>query len=169
MELDFGGIGKEYAADQAAAICRALGITHGLIDLGGDIAVIGPHPNREPWNIGIKHPRNTNASIASMAVDRGGLASSGDYERSVTIDGRRYCHILNPLTGRPCHGLAAVSVVADGCLVAGSIATMAMLKGRDGVRWLSGLRLKHYYMDEDGLSGGNVLAPPAPDLRNCNS
>jgi len=48
MELDFGGIGKEYAADQAAAVCIALGIRHGLIDLGGDIAVIGPHPNREP-------------------------------------------------------------------------------------------------------------------------
>jgi thiamine biosynthesis lipoprotein len=58
MELDFGGIGKEYAADQAAAVCVALGMRHGLVDLGGDIAVIGPHPNLEPWNIGIKHPRD---------------------------------------------------------------------------------------------------------------
>ena len=58
MELDFGGIGKEYAADQAAAVCIALGIRHGLIDLGGDIAVIGPHPNLAPWNIGIRHPRD---------------------------------------------------------------------------------------------------------------
>ncbi len=157
MELDFGGIGKEYAADQAAAVCTALGIRHGLVDLGGDIAVIGPHANLAPWNIGIRHPRDSVSSIVSVPIDSGALASSGDYERFMEIDGRRYCHILNPITGWPSHGLAAVSVIADRCLVAGTISTIAMLKGRDGICWLSGLGLKHLFVDEDGVCGGNML------------
>jgi thiamine biosynthesis lipoprotein len=166
MELDFGGIGKEYAADQAAEVCSALGIRHGLIDLGGDIAVIGPHPNLEPWNIGIRHPRDPESSIVSVTIDHGALASSGDYERYMTVDGQRYCHILNPITGWPCHGLAAVSVVADRCLVAGSISTIAMLKGRNGIRWLSGLGLKHFYVDEDGVCGGDIpVRSPRSNLR----
>jgi thiamine biosynthesis lipoprotein len=166
MELDFGGIGKEYSADQAAAVCIALGTRHGLIDLGGDIAVIGPQPNRDPWNIAIKHPRDPDSSIMSVSVDHGALASSGDYERYMMVDGKRYCHILNPVTGWPTHGLAAVSVIADQCLVAGTIATIAMLKGRDGISWLSGLGLKHFFMDEKGVCGGDMLVPapqPNPD------
>jgi thiamine biosynthesis lipoprotein len=72
------------------------------------------------------------------------------------VDGQRYCHILNPLTGRPCNGLAAVSVMAERCLVAGTISTIAMLKGRGGIRWLSGLGLKHFFVDEDGVCGGDM-------------
>jgi FAD:protein FMN transferase len=161
MELDFGGIGKEYAADQAAAVCTALGIRHGLIDLGGDIAVIGPHPNLTPWNVGIRHPRDPKSKIVSVLVDKGALASSGDYERYMEIDGHRYCHILDPITGWPSHGLAAVSVIADSCLVAGTISTIAMLKGREGISWLSGLGFNHLFVDEDGVCGGNML-PTAP-------
>ena len=90
MELDFGGIGKEYAADQAAEVCSALGIRHGLIELGGDIAVIGPHPNLNPWNIGIRHPRNLESSILSVSVDHGAPTSNGDYEHYMMVDGQRY-------------------------------------------------------------------------------
>jgi len=160
MELDFGGIGKEYAADQAAAVCVALGTRHGLVDLGGDIVVIGPHPNFAPWNVGIRHPRHAESSIVSVALDSGALASSGDYERYMIVDGQRYCHILNPLTGWPSQGLAAVSVMADRCLVAGTVSTIAMLKGRDGIPWLSGLGLKHLFVDESGVCGGTMLVPP---------
>ncbi len=159
MEFDFGGIGKEYAADQAAAVCIALGARHGLVDLGGDVAVIGPHPNFAPWNIGIRHPRDTKSTIGSLLLDHGALASSGDYERYMMIDGQRYCHILNPITGWPCRGLAAVSVVADRCLVAGSIATIAMLKGRSGVKWLAGLGLRHFVVDEGGAGDGDTIIP----------
>ena len=160
MEIDFGGIGKEYAADQAAAVCVALGIRHGLVELGGDIVAIGPHANLAPWTIGIRHPRNIESSIASVALESGALASSGDYERYMMVDGQRYCHILNPLTGWPCQGLAAVSVMADRCLVAGTISTIAMLKGRDGIPWLSGLGLKHLYVDTSGVRGGTMPPPP---------
>ena len=161
MELDFGGIGKEYAADQAAAVCVALGIRHGLIDLGGDIALIGPHPNLDPWTIAIRHPRDPTPACISVSINQGALASSGDYERYMMVEGQRYCHILNPITGWPCHGLAAVSVMADRCLVAGTVSTIAMLKGREGVRWLSSLGLKYYFVDENGVDGGDMRSTAA--------
>jgi len=127
MELDFGGIGKEYAADRAAFICKSLGVEHGLIDFGGDIAVIGSHPNQEPWQIGISHPRNPNTSIATIELTHSALATSGDYERFIEISGKRYCHLLNPKTGWSANGLSSVSVVAEECLVAGSIATIGWI------------------------------------------
>ncbi|HXZ22564.1 MAG TPA: FAD:protein FMN transferase [Pseudolabrys sp.] len=155
MELDFGGIGKEYAADQAAAVCRALGVHNGLVDLGGDTVIIGPHPKNKSWTIGIRHPRDPDSTMASVTLDNGALASSGDYERYMMINGKRYCHILNPFTGWPCFGLAAVSIVAEQCLLAGAIATTAMLKGRDARDWLSRTGLKFFCVDESGRSDSN--------------
>ena len=155
MELDFGGIGKEYAADQAVAVCRTLGIRYGLVELGGDTAIIGSHPDKRPWKIGIRHPRDPASIIASLSIHDGALASSGDYERYMIIDGIRYCHILNPLTGWPCRSLAAVSVVADQCLLAGAVATIAMLKGCEASHWLSEIGLRYICIDEDGLMESN--------------
>ncbi|MGZ4980469.1 MAG: FAD:protein FMN transferase [Methylobacter sp.] len=153
LELDFGGIGKEYAADRAAAICASLSIEHGLVDLGGDITVIGPLPNQEPWQIGIRDPRNPETAIISVRIERGALATSGDYERFINIAGQRYCHLLNPKTGWPVCGLSSVSVQADQCLVAGSIASIAMLKGPEGVAWLQQLGVRHIWIDNQQLQG----------------
>ncbi|HEY8159988.1 MAG TPA: FAD:protein FMN transferase [Methylobacter sp.] len=161
MELDFGGIGKEYAADRAAAVCVSLGVEHGLVDLGGDIFVIGPHPNQEPWQIGICHPRNPDIPIATVEINRGALATSGDYERFIEIAGRRYCHLLDPKSGWPVHGLSSVSVLADQCLVAGSIASIAILKGLAGIGWLNELGVRHIWVDNEGRQG-NCLAAPLP-------
>ena len=115
MELDFGGYVKEYAADRVAELCRQRGLRHGLIDLGGDLCVIGPHPDGSSWRVGIRHPRHpdrADAVLASVNLAAGGLASSGDYERCMGVGGVRYGHILSPRTGWPVEGLAAVSVVA---------------------------------------------------------
>jgi len=133
MEFDFGGLGKEYAVDRAAEVCLASGAEHGIIDLGGDIRVIGPHPNGEPWQIGVRDPRNPASVTATAAIAQGALATSGDYERSIEISGRRYSHILNPQTGWPVRGLASVRVIADRCLVSGTASTIAMPKGLDGI------------------------------------
>lgn len=156
MELDFGGIGKEYAADQAAAVCTSLGMAHGLVDLGGDICVFGPHPNHEPWHIQIRHPRNADSFMATVEVERGAIASSGDYERYIEVEGERYCHIINPLTGWPVRGLSSVSVLAGQCLVAGSVSTIAMLKGAQGMQWLQELGIQHILMDGDGNMEGSA-------------
>jgi FAD:protein FMN transferase len=156
MEVDFGGIGKEYAADRAAGICKAIGIRHGLVDLGGDVCLVGPRPENCPWRIGIRHPRKLSAPMATIEITAGAVATSGDYERFIEIDGRRYCHILDPRTGWPVSGLSSVSVIADECLVAGSLATIAMLKGRDGVAWLRGLGVRYVSMDAEGYLGGRT-------------
>jgi len=156
MELDFGGIGKEYAADRAAEVCISLGIRHGLVDLGGDIHVIGPHPDMSPWLIGIRHPRNTGSLMGNIELSKGALASSGDYERCMVIGGIRYGHIINPLTGWPIRGLTSVSVVADKCIVAGGICTIAMLKGVESVRWLMELGEPHLWADENDNQGGTL-------------
>ena len=147
MELDFGGIGKEYAVDCCAAILRKAGVSHGLVDLSGDICILGPHPDGAPWQVGIQHPRQPGA-IAHLPIQYGAVASSGDYERSFSHQGQRYSHVLNPKTGWPVDGLASVSVVSDNCLIAGTACTSAMLLGRDaGLDWLRQLGLPFLAVD----------------------
>jgi thiamine biosynthesis lipoprotein len=160
MQLDFGGYVKEYAADRVAALCRELGLRHGLVDLGGDLAVVGPHPDGSPWRVGIRHPRAPAGAIASLALASGGIATSGDYERCLLVDGRRYSHLLNPKTGWPVRGLASVTVAASHCLIAGTASTVAMLKGRrGGAAWLDRLGLPSLRVDAQGnLSGSLALA-----------
>jgi thiamine biosynthesis lipoprotein len=162
MEIDFGGVVKEYAVDRAAVIYREAGARHGFVNLGGDIRIIGPHPDRRPWRIGIRHPRCPGALIQTLSLHAGGLASSGDYERCITVDGVRYGHILNPRTGWPVRHLASVSVVGDLCVVAGSASTIAMLKEDGGPAWLESLGLPHFWVDVHGNIGG-PLAPPASE------
>jgi len=144
MQIDFGGIGKEYAADRVATICLEHGMRHGLVNLGGDIRAIGPQADGTPWRVGIRHPRVQDAAVAGFDLAAGALATSGDYERYFEIAGQRYCHILNPKTGMPVRYWQSVSVVSPLCVVAGSCATIAMLLEADapaflesqGVQWL---------------------------------
>jgi thiamine biosynthesis lipoprotein len=157
MDIDFGGIVKEYAVDRAAALCLEAGVQHGIINLGGDIKVIGPRADGSPWRIGIRHPRQPEQLLQSLSLREGALASSGDYERCIVLNGVRYGHILSPKTGWPVRHLAAVSVVGDFCLVAGSASTIAMLKEQDGVAWLENLGLPHLWVNVEGEMGGSLL------------
>jgi len=157
IEFDFGGIAKEYAADRAAAACRSAGVEHGLVELGGDIAVIGPNPDGTPWRIGVSDPREPTVAIATLFVSMGGVATSGDYERYWEIDGRRHSHILDPRTGWPVEGLPSVTVVAESCLAAGALSTVAVLKGAGGISWLDAHAPVHIYLDRDGRLGGRAL------------
>lgn len=156
MELDFGGIGKEYAVDRGADICHSMGIRSGLLDLGGDIRVLGPHPDGSPWEIGIRHPRKVETSLGNIQLTSGAVATSGDYERYIEVAGKRYCHILNPLTGWPVNGLASVTVVAEQCLLAGTLSTTAMLKECGGKKWLGDSGIQHCWVDGDMRVGGNI-------------
>lgn len=137
MELDFGGFGKEYAADRAAAVLFAHGIRHGLVELGGDISVVGPHPDGSPWLIGIQHPRLPGQVLASIPLNQGGLATSGDYERCIITPERRYSHILDARHGWPVDGLASLTIVAPQCLLAGAACTLGMLQGQRATDWLA--------------------------------
>lgn len=160
MELDFGGVVKEYAVDRVAALLMGQGVRHGYVNLGGDIRVLGPQADGEPWRIGIRHPRRPGELLRSLSLSSGALASSGDYERCIVVDGVRYGHILNPHTGWPVRRMAAVSVLAPLCVVAGSAATIAMLKEDQGPPWLETLGLPALWVDVNGRCGG-VLATSA--------
>jgi thiamine biosynthesis lipoprotein len=162
MELDFGGLGKEYAADRAAEVCADLGARHGFIDLGGDIRVVGPQSNGLHWRIGIRHPRSPDKLAAEITLMNGALATSGDYERFVEVDGRRYCHILNPRTGWPAQSISSVTVICDRCLVAGSLSTVAMLKENDAAAWLRNLGVRHIVIDRTGKYCGTEPALVTP-------
>lgn len=138
MELDFGGFGKEYAVDRACDMLVRQSSAHALVNLGGDLRAIGAQADGSPWRVGIQHPRDPCALLARVDLRNMALATSGDYERFMLVDGKRYSHILNPATGWPVFApLQSVSVKADICLLAGSLTTIALLKGEsDGLQWL---------------------------------
>jgi len=137
MELDFGGFGKEYAADRAAALLIERGVVHGYVNLGGDIRVLGPRPDGSPWRLGVQHPRNAGSLLAELPLSGGALATSGDYERYFELDGQRYCHVLNPRTGFPVRYWQSVSVAAPLCSAAGALCTIAMLYESQGLEFLA--------------------------------
>ena len=157
MEIDFGGIGKEYAADRAATICIEHGIRHGLVNLAGDVRVLGPQPDGSPWRIGIVHPRHPEATIAGLELAAGAVATSGDYERFFEIDGCRYCHILNSRTGMPVAHWQSVSVIAPLCVVAGSCATIALLLEGNAREFLDEQQVQWLGVAPDGALQGNAV------------
>ena len=151
MELDFGGFGKEYAVDRAARMLAESGAQSALVNLAGDLAAIGAQPGGSPWRVGVRHPRKADTVLASIPVASGAIATSGDYERFVEVDGVRHCHILDPRTGLSARGFQSVTVHAPTCLVAGSATTIAMLKGREaGMAWLDALGLPYFAVLDDG-------------------
>ena len=156
MEIDFGGIGKEYAADRAAGICRANGIRHGLIDLGGDLVVLGPQPDGAPWRIGIRDPDQPETAIVTLLVTHGALATSGNYARRWEFEGQRFGHILDPRSGWPVDGLASVTVWNETCLAAGLTSTIAMLMGETGENWLRTEADAYLVIDRAGALRGSI-------------
>lgn len=151
MELDFGGFGKEYAVDRALAVLLGGGAQGAMVNLAGDLAITGAQPDGVPWRVGVRHPRREAAVVATLEVSSGALATSGDYERFIEVDGVRHCHVLDPRTGRPARGFQSVTVLGPTCLVAGTATTVAMLKGAvDGLAWLAGLGLRCLCVRDDG-------------------
>ena len=162
MEIDFGGVVKEFTADLLAQICRDKGVHSGLIELGGDIRIVGPkfdqHQTPQPWLVGIRDPK-TGDAMASIPLYEGGIATSGSYERFMIVDGQHYCHILNPKTGWPVHALPSVTVVSPHCLVAGSLATMAILQGESAYDWLNDQDASFLIMQHNGELIGTIKSP----------
>lgn len=150
MEIDFGGFGKEYAADRAATILIEHGVKHGYVNLGGDLRAIGAKPTGEPWVMGILNPREKGAIIASIPLTVGALATSGDYEKFFDLNGKRYCHIISPRTGQPVTYWQSVSVLAPLAVNAGTYTTIAMLKEADGLAWLESFGLAYLAIDCNG-------------------
>ncbi|WP_276370154.1 FAD:protein FMN transferase [Chryseolinea sp. H1M3-3] len=128
MRIGFGGIGKGYAADQAKKILKDKGITSGIVNASGDLSAWGHQQNGKPWTIGIADPDTKNpfsyVNITNMAV-----ATSGNYEKYVTIGGQRYSHTIDPRTGFPVTGIKSVTIISPYAELSDAMATPVMVMG----------------------------------------
>lgn len=124
VRLDLGGFAKGYALDVAASMLHEAGVKNALINIGGNIMALGRHGNR-PWHVGIQNPRGSGA-IAELDLDDGeAIGTSGDYQRYFILDGKRYCHIIDPRTGNPAQGVRAVTVLIPSGAHAGALSDAA--------------------------------------------
>lgn len=130
MEIDFGGLGKEYAVDRALLAVHEETDLPVLVNFGGDLRVSGPLRGETPWQITLQSVDDHNKREGVLAVTQGALATSGDAQRFLLKDGVRYSHILDPHTGWPVHNPPrSITVSAATCMEAGILSTLAMLKG----------------------------------------
>lgn len=113
VKLDLGGYAKGYALDRAATILKQQGINDALINIGGNVLALGSHGKR-PWRVGIQHPRKPGALATLELRDGEAVGTSGDYQRYFEVDGKRYCHLIDPRNGHPVQGVQAVTIITHG-------------------------------------------------------
>ena len=156
MELDLGGIVKEYAVDCAVKRLRDAGVLSGMVDLAGDIAVIGNQPDGSPWQISIRDPFDE-GSVCAVNLTDAAIATSGSYERRIAYQGKDYGHLLDPETGWPAPGPASVTVIDAHCLTAGAVATTAcLLTEEKAANWLGSARLPWLMVDQKTVVSGPI-------------
>jgi thiamine biosynthesis lipoprotein len=129
MRIGFGGIGKGYAADQAKKILIENGFDSGIINASGDMSVWGYKPDGSPWKIAIKNPLSKEKAFALLPIENSAVVTSGDYEKYVEIEGKRYSHIIDPRSGMPAYGIISVTVFAPKAELADALATSVFVMG----------------------------------------
>jgi len=113
VRIDLGGYAKGYALDLAAAYLKSQGVNNALINIGGNVMALGDKGGK-PWKVGIQHPRRAGALAVLALHDGEAIGTSGDYQRYFELDGKRYCHLIDPRTGWPADQAQAVTVIAHG-------------------------------------------------------
>ncbi len=148
MEIDLGGIGKEYAVDRVLALLRSQAALPMLVNFGGDLAVSGLRADGRAWQVGVERPdAQQRSAVLRLDLSAGALATSGDARRYLLKDGVRYGHILDPRDGWPVRGAPrSVTVAAGRCTEAGTLATLAMLQGPRAEEWLAGQGVPHWVL-----------------------
>ncbi len=129
MRIGFGGIGKGYAADMAKKVMVQSGITNGVVNASGDLTAWGRQANGKPWTIGVANPDIKEQIIGRFEIRDGSVATSGDYEKYVIIDGKRYSHTINPKTGLPAEGLKSVTIIAPFAELCDALTTPVVIMG----------------------------------------
>ncbi len=146
MQVDLGGIGKEYAVDRVLGLLRERSPGACLVNFGGDLHASGAPQSAGFWSVGIESHGSAGMATQSLQLQRGALTTSGDARRYLLRDGVRYSHVLNPKTGWPVVGApAAVTVAGDTCIEAGIMSTLALLHGPDAESFLDSHEL-HYWV-----------------------
>jgi len=145
MQIDFGGIGKEYAVDKTLSLLIQHSEVPLLVNFGGDLACNKSRNNGQPWSIGIESTAKTGSTNNRLKITSGAIATSGDSQRYLLKDNKRYGHILNPMTGWPIeHCPRSVTTAAQNCTEAGVLCTLAMLNGRNAEMFLDNQEVKYW-------------------------
>lgn len=129
MRIGFGGIGKGYAADKAKQVLQGIGIEHGIVNAGGDLVTWGNQSAGKPWTIGIADPDQSDRPFSALNISNMAIATSGNYEKYATINGRRYSHTIDPKTGLPVSGIKSVSIICPSAELADALATPVIVMG----------------------------------------
>ena len=131
MKIGFGAIGKGYAADMAKELLIANGVSSGIINASGDMNTWGKQINGDDWKVAIINPLNKHKVFALLPITNGAVVTSGNYEKYVYFEGKRYTHIINPKTGYPSTGLISVTVFAPKAELADALATAVFVMGKE--------------------------------------
>jgi thiamine biosynthesis lipoprotein len=129
MRIGFGGIGKGYAADRAKALLQEQGVTSGIVNASGDLVAWGLDAGGQPWKVGIADPDHAGQPFSYLPISDMAIATSGNYEKYVVIDGKKYSHTINPRTGLPVTGIKSVSIIAPNAELADAMTTPVMIRG----------------------------------------
>jgi thiamine biosynthesis lipoprotein len=130
MKIGFGSIGKGYAADKGRELLRAQDVVAGIVNASGDLSSWGEQPDKQSWKIGIRDPFKSYRMLKVLKMRNASVATSGSTEKFVELDGQRYSHIINPKTGWPSTGLAAVTVSGPSAEFANFLSTSIMVMGK---------------------------------------
>jgi len=129
MRIGFGGIGKGYAAERAKLIMKQQGVESGVVNASGDLTAWGLQPNGNHWTVGIANPDAKHEVFSYMSITDLAVATSGNYEKYVMIDGKKYSHTINPRTGLPVTGIKSVTIITTNAEIADAMATPVMIMG----------------------------------------
>lgn len=129
MRIGFGGIGKGYAADRAKIVMKNAGVESGIVNAAGDLTVWGTQPDGSSWTIGIADPEKKDLPFASVQLTNTSVATSGNYEKFVMIDGIKYSHTIDPKTGMPVRGIKSATIICSSAEIADAMATPVMVMG----------------------------------------
>lgn len=129
MRIGFGGIGKGYAAERAKMVMKEMGVQSGVVNAAGDMTAWGLQPNGKQWTIGIADPNSKDKIFSYMNITDMAVATSGNYEKYIVIDGKKYSHTINPKTGLPIRGIKSVTIISQNAEVADAMATPVMIMG----------------------------------------
>jgi thiamine biosynthesis lipoprotein len=129
MRIGFGGIGKGYAAEKAKTLLQEKGIKSGIVNAAGDLTAWGYQPDGKPWTIGIADPNASHNAFSFLNITNTSVATSGNYEKFILIDGKKYSHTIDPKTGLPVQGIKSVTVISPNAEIADAMATPVMIMG----------------------------------------
>ena len=129
MRIGFGGIGKGYAAEMAKKIMQELGITSGIVNASGDLTTWGLQPSGEEWTVGIANPNVLGEVFSFLKISGLAVATSGNYEKFILIDGKKYSHTIDPRTGLPVTGIKSVTIITKNAEIADAMATPVTIMG----------------------------------------